>query len=484
MLRKDAIRNIFRVWMSYIEATLAIAVLVAVDYFLVSGSVAFKGWPVNPLIFPVIFISSNYGMSASIFSGLLASLYYLYCVTLEDFLLIGKPNLAFDDKVVVFGFFLTSFILGHIHSSYLEKISDFDKENDELKEKFNNLQIHNDVIEKANKKLEKQIVNRFSSINRLYGIAGYLDSLDIKTLYSGAIEVVKQFFQAEKICLFRLVKDDSGGRIFQLKAATGYEKNDYSRLEIIAGKSAMIERALMDRKVITFRDGYEEILQNESFFRTLLVAPLFESSSGINTGIMVISGLPVLMVTATNIRAFAMIADWTARSIEKAERFEELRNREMDDEIAGIYSFQYFIARIQEEMSRSARHDLPLSIILLEILEFDKMTPAGKKDLSAIIGAVLMFVTRSVDIPARYSSESIFSLILPVTDEKGADVLVKKLLNNIVSYEFKPFFDDRELKVKVISHEFHSRKNQINISITESDVQKYLECAERKLRMG
>jgi GGDEF domain-containing protein len=120
----------------------------------------------------------------------------------------------------------------------------------------------------------------------------------------------------------------------------------------------------------------------------------------------------------------------------------------------GVYTYSFFKIRVAEELSRANRHRLPMTLLLINLLDFDQMSPESQEDLLSIIGLVFNHSIRDVDIPCRYSSRSSFALILPISEAASARVLIDKLGTSIESYGFKPFPDDRELRLHMVSHSF------------------------------
>ena len=111
------------------------------------------------------------------------------------------------------------------------------------------------------------------------------------------------------------------------------------------------------------------------------------------------------------------------------------------------------------------------------------MSPESQQDLLAIVGLVFNHTIRDVDIACRYSNASTFSLILPLTEPLGAQVLLKKIHNAIESYNFKPFSDDRVLKLRLTANTFIGNRDGDNpYQIDESVLKKFLADTEEGLR--
>ncbi len=114
-------------------------------------------------------------------------------------------------------------------------------------------------------------------------------------------------------------------------------------------------------------------------------------------------------------------------------------NRELVrlDELTGLANHRAFVERIGEEVQRAARFQSPLSILLLDLDNFDRISrERGREEADEslrAIGKMLQAGTRSVDIVARYSAHQ-FGAILPNTSQDGAVFLAERLCLAIESH--------------------------------------------------
>lgn len=106
------------------------------------------------------------------------------------------------------------------------------------------------------------------------------------------------------------------------------------------------------------------------------------------------------------------------------------------DGLTGLWNRRHFDEVIQEQMSLSARHRLPLSCVLLDVDHFKAINdrfghPFGDEVLKAIAGAINDTV-RLEDTVCRYGGEE-FAIILPNTALVGAILLAERVRSSIAS---------------------------------------------------
>jgi diguanylate cyclase (GGDEF)-like protein/PAS domain S-box-containing protein len=99
------------------------------------------------------------------------------------------------------------------------------------------------------------------------------------------------------------------------------------------------------------------------------------------------------------------------------------------DGLTGVKNRAAFNEKLSEEFHRAARHERPLSLILMDVDHFKMFNdtyghPAGDEVLKKV-AATLNSSARITDMVARYGGEE-FAVILPDTDAAGALVLAER----------------------------------------------------------
>lgn len=124
-----------------------------------------------------------------------------------------------------------------------------------------------------------------------------------------------------------------------------------------------------------------------------------------------------------------------------------IHNLAIRDPLTGLYNRRYFNEKLDEEVSRSRRTKMPVSLIYLDIDHFKKYNdqnghPMGDQ-LLKMFATVLQKTSRKNDIVCRIGGEE-FVVVLPHTDAKGAAVKAEKLRRIIEATKF-PFGEKQPL---------------------------------------
>jgi len=108
------------------------------------------------------------------------------------------------------------------------------------------------------------------------------------------------------------------------------------------------------------------------------------------------------------------------------------------DPQVGLFQLSYFKERLSENFKRALRYNHPLTVAALRVVNYDDFAAtkgrAAAADMLRQFARCLRENIRDVDIPARYDKDT-FVLLLPETDEKGADVALDRITKHMQQLE-------------------------------------------------
>ena len=151
-----------------------------------------------------------------------------------------------------------------------------------------------------------------------------------------------------------------------------------------------------------------------------------------------VTGLLILLVFA--IRAFIR---------------RQLRKHAITDEKTGLFNRKYCLATFGNLCAQAERNGQPLSLLTFTGNGLDPTdstyTEAQRNQLLVEIGRYLKEITRQSDVTCRYG-EDLFLMILPDTPAEGADVLSKRIQNDLTQ-RIRKDFPDFTLKIETNTKE-------------------------------
>jgi two-component system cell cycle response regulator len=127
-----------------------------------------------------------------------------------------------------------------------------------------------------------------------------------------------------------------------------------------------------------------------------------------------------------------------------------LRELAVVDDLTGLHNRRFFEGRLQYEVDRVQRYGTPLALMIMDIDHFKAVNdnyghPVGDAVLRQV-AAECQARVRRVDLLARVGGEE-FALLMPNTDERGAQVVSQRLLESIRAAVFT--IGDLELTLTV-----------------------------------
>jgi diguanylate cyclase (GGDEF)-like protein len=168
---------------------------------------------------------------------------------------------------------------------------------------------------------------------------------------------------------------------------------------------------------------------------------------------------------------YLRVGNWIFRYLTggnvEAEYHEEIYRLTIIDGLTGVHNKRYFLEFLDRELARSARHNRPLSVTMLDIDHFKQINDqmghlAGDYALRELT-TCLKDAVRKEELLARYGGEE-FALVLPETPRDGAVQMAERLREIVAGHPFR--FEDRPFSI-TISLGVISTEGDINMTPTE-----------------
>jgi two-component system, cell cycle response regulator len=118
----------------------------------------------------------------------------------------------------------------------------------------------------------------------------------------------------------------------------------------------------------------------------------------------------------------------------------EMEGLSRTDSLTGVWNRRAFEETLRRELLRSSRHQLPLSVVLIDIDHFKRVNDTyGHRVGDEVLkwfGLHASRVLREGDTIHRYGGEE-FAVVLPHTGPSGAMTMAKRLLSSLASTPFQ-----------------------------------------------
>jgi diguanylate cyclase (GGDEF)-like protein len=151
---------------------------------------------------------------------------------------------------------------------------------------------------------------------------------------------------------------------------------------------------------------------------------------------------------------YLRVGNWIYRYLTggnvEAEYHEEIYRLTIIDGLTGVHNKRYFVEFLDRELSRSARHNRPLSVIMFDIDHFklvnDQMGHLAGDYALRELTACVKDAVRKEELFCRYGGEE-FALVLPETTKAGATEMAERIRGLIAARPLR--FEDKDFNITV-----------------------------------
>jgi diguanylate cyclase (GGDEF)-like protein len=417
------------------EGLLGLAFMVAMNFLFFSGNLGFFGVNPHPYLLVVLLIATRYGVWAGAWTGLLAA------GTMVGMVFLGQPDLLPGQFITLRNFatpilFLAvGVVFGEIREGQKRKEVSLETELEELKESSEELAARYEALGSAKDEVDSRVVSQEHTLSTLYEAAQGLKSLEEKDIYPAVLGLLEEFLSIEASSIY-LMKDgvlkreamrdsgEPGNRPGEIVPDGGLVGQTMTRKETVA----------LNRYIAS---GEPEAARG---LQPAIVAPIMNSKNEVQ-GILQVEKLPFLKFNHNTIRMTALLADWCGAAVANARTYQSAEDGNISDPSTGAYKYRYFQTRFEEEFGRARRYNLPLSLLVLDLLDFQQIADAEKEKFLPVFTGLVRQHVRNVDLLFHDQTGSRYYLVLTNTPLKGAEVALKKITREIEAFKFKPYPD-------------------------------------------
>lgn len=256
-----------------------------------------------------------------------------------------------------------------------------------------------------------------------------------EALYSSIVDTAVRISKAER---GSLMLAEGGEGDLSVKAVHGVNKWLFTDMKIRAGEG-IAGKVFQDSVPVISKDIEKEFsIQNRPIYKTssFMSIPLRVGDETI--GVLNISdkitGEVFLEEDLALIHHFANYASIALKGSNYYNLAENMKELSLTDSLTNLYNRRYFQERLDEEIDRSERHNLKLSLCIIDIDDFKLFNdteghPAGD-DILIRFSRLIHESLRTIDVLARIGGEE-FAVIMPQTDTDEAFFVAERIRNTV-----------------------------------------------------
>ncbi len=316
-----------------------------------------------------------------------------------------------------------------------DKVSEKKRELDATRKKYESRQ-------QSLEHLERQV----ASLLNLFEIARELsEAVDFSGLAENLSKTIKNELVFEKILIWIPIAAKEGeGKSFRVL--------DISHSGTIQSSEAQIQNSdllgRMDSQKQMIREG------NAWYF------PVFDKNE-----LYAVFGIQG--AEEKDLAKIEVLSSFLALLIKKISLYETIRELSIVDDLTQVFVRRHFMERLNEEIKRSQRFKMPLSLLMLDIDHFKRYNDefghlVGDATLKKV-SEILKQNVRRVDLVGRYGGEE-FIIVMPETRQQTALEVAERIRSYIARHIFKLY----HVEAKVTVSQGIATYDPLNSNIPES----------------
>ena len=402
------------------ETLVLLAVFFVIDLF--AGNPGIDGFfytSPHPLWIVVLFVTVQYGTGEGLFAALACSAYVLIAGTPKqtvvmnhfDYLLyIGRNPILW---------LASSVLLGELVMRHLRARNHWRQQTYDVQLQAETISDNYEKVRGAKERLEVRVASQFRSTLQAYKAAQELEKLHPADVLQGVQDIVASVLSPDKFSVWLLSPTGLDTTI-----TYGWRDGDAASSHISVD-SELYRHVIGKQQVLHIANAeYERVLADQG----QLAGPLFSPETGEIVGMLKIERLGFSDLNLSTIETFRTICQWVATAFVHARRYQEAKEDSMFNPELNLMTYNYLQRYTDYITALAKRLRFDVNMIVVRLVNGDQLPGDQRAELARALGTAVNEVLRAVDLAFDYQKNGEeYSVVLPATDRKGADIVVDKI---------------------------------------------------------
>lgn len=440
--------------------------LCAFNFLLAPENPGFVGVSPHPYWLGILLFAFRYGLFAGLVSGILSTTLYFAAIWFFGSRYVFQDEIDLSFYILPSLFVVIGTTMGGGVQRQLSQIKKLRKDLQLADEGNANLGKNIDSLKLINAELEKRVATNMTTVVTLYQGAQKLESTDKEAIYPAIVEFFSKTIGATKASLYL---EDSINEGWRMHCSYGWASETEWPI-FVKFHEGILGQAAESGRIFSLKDYWGKDLSKLNFDsegtnnfdisnHCVLTVPLRLQKNGKVIGLYVVHTIPLLNLNSATLNLLTFLSQWANQSLSRAARFEDLEDQEILDRRLGVYSFNFFKTRLEEEFTKSATYYLPLTIGFLHVETKTQVNTEQKELLLLSLAEALKHSTRPIDIVAKNTDPTVpfCCLFSTLKEEQVRESIIPKfnqILENLnLTASIQVHFKLSSFSPKTKSHE-------------------------------
>jgi hypothetical protein len=169
---------------------------------------------------------------------------------------------------------------------------------------------------------------------------------------------------------------------------------------------------------------HERVLAGEG----VLAGALVDEPTGEMIGMLKIEAMAFTELSISTLEAFRSVCDWVAMALMNADKYQQAKTSSVVNPDHQLLTSSYFKRHTDYISSLAKRLNFNVAMVVVRMVDAQKLEASVRNQAAQKLSHAADKILRSVDLAFDYQeADGEFSIVLPATDRKGAQVVQEKL---------------------------------------------------------
>ncbi len=426
------------------ETVIMLVVLLLINYWWMDGA---RYWSANPhpFWFVVLLVACKYGTKEGLVAAIASSLALLFgnylilliiqpVIALISFgmsstiTLPGLPEQLADQDSYDYAMSLlklplmwlvAAVVFGELRQMHIRERAQLEAGLTDSEEREMRIAQSYQWVKELKDQIELRMAGQLRSSISAYHAAKSMESLSPAQVMRGLEELVMTTLHPEQFSIYTLSPQG-----LDVTLSVGWKDTDAYTRHFSSG-NGFYQAIIARREVLCVANAdHERLLGGQA----MLAGPLVDKDSGEVVGMLKVEKLGFTDLHLSNIEAFMAICEWAGMAIVNARKYQSAKEGSVTNPDHNLLTFSYF-KRYTDHISQLAeRIGFNVSMVSIRLANADQFDTDTRARIARVLADAVDGVLRNIDLAFDHQEHSEeFSIVLPATDRKGAQIVLEKI---------------------------------------------------------